>query len=202
MIDADTVTLVRDRLVAFAERRVADRADAEDLVHDVLLRVMAHPAPPEGEALEHWLFAATRRALVDHYRRLAAAGRREQGYATDSSGDTPPTALEVDDDALRQALAGCVAPLLEQLPPPYAEAVRAVDLAGERQVDVAARTRTPLPTIKSRVQRGRVMLRTAFDDCCAIALDARGKPTDAVPKAGSECAALRCGERDKVNGER
>jgi RNA polymerase sigma-70 factor (ECF subfamily) len=194
MIDAGTVTLVRDRLVAFAERRLSERADAEDLVHDVLLRVMAHPAPPSGEALEHWLFAATRHALTDHYRRRAASDRRQDGYVADAPGNAPPEALAVDDDELRRALAGCVTPLLEQLPMAYADAVRAVDLAGERQVDLAARTATPLPTIKSRVQRGRVLLRAAFDDCCAIALDVRGKPTDAAAKKGSECPALRCGE--------
>ena len=202
MIDAGTVTLVRERLVAFAERRVSDRADAEDLVHDVLLRVMAHPAPPTGEALEHWLFAATRHALVDHYRRRAATGRREDGYAAETPANAAPEVLVVDDTDLRQALAGCVTPLLAQLPPMYAEAVRAVDLAGERQVDLAVRTTTPLPTIKSRVQRGRVLLREAFDDCCAIALDARGRPTEAVPRTGSHCATVRCGEDATVKGER
>jgi hypothetical protein len=32
--------------------------------------------------------------------------------------------------------------------------------------------------MKSRVQRGRAQLRQMFDECCQIALDARGKITD------------------------
>jgi RNA polymerase sigma-70 factor (ECF subfamily) len=198
MVDPDTVVHVRDRLVAFVERRVADRADAEDLVHDVLLRVIAHPAPPRGEALEHWLFAATRNALTDHYRRRATASRREDRYAAESPSAASPTARVMDDGELRLALADCVAPLLGQLPSTHADAVRAVDLAGERQVDFAARTSTPLPTVKSRVQRGRVMLRAAFDACCAIAVDARGRPTEALPRAGTDCPTAPC---EAVRGE-
>jgi RNA polymerase sigma-70 factor (ECF subfamily) len=203
MIDAGTVVLVRDRLVAFAERRVTDRADAEDLVQDVLLRVMAHPAPPRGEALEHWLFAATRNALTDHYRRRATRDRRVDRYAAEAALKASPEVRAADDEEeLRHALAGCIAPLLRQLPPAYAEAVQAVDLAGERQVDLAARTTTPLPTVKSRVQRGRVMLREAFDACCAIVVDARGTPTDARPKTGAKCAAVGCSEGTTMKGER
>jgi len=37
--------------------------------------------------------------------------------------------------------------------------------------------------MKSRVQRGRDQLRRIFEQCCEIALDARGKPTDFVPRA-------------------
>jgi len=37
--------------------------------------------------------------------------------------------------------------------------------------------------MKSRVQRGRAKLREAFDDCCHIALDARGRVIDYVPRS-------------------
>jgi RNA polymerase sigma-70 factor (ECF subfamily) len=37
--------------------------------------------------------------------------------------------------------------------------------------------------MKSRVQRGRAQLRALFDQCCEIALDARGKVTDYTPRA-------------------
>jgi RNA polymerase sigma-70 factor (ECF subfamily) len=36
--------------------------------------------------------------------------------------------------------------------------------------------------MKSRVQRGRAQLRQMFDECCEIALDARGKVIDYTPR--------------------
>jgi RNA polymerase sigma-70 factor (ECF subfamily) len=37
---------------------------------------------------------------------------------------------------------------------------------------------TSVSGMKSRVQRGRAPLRQLFEDCCEIALDARGKVVD------------------------
>jgi len=39
--------------------------------------------------------------------------------------------------------------------------------------------------MKSRVQRGRAQLRQMFDECCEIALDARGKVIDYTPRPRS-----------------
>ena len=43
-----------------------------------------------------------------------------------------------------------------------------------------------LSGMKSRVQRGRDQLRRMFEQCCDIALDARGKVTDFTPR-GHTC---------------
>jgi len=55
--------------------------------------------------------------------------------------------------------------------------------------------------MKSRVQRGRAQLRQMLDECCEIALDARGKLTAFAPRPGP-CAYkaaladwMRCGDR-------
>ena len=40
-----------------------------------------------------------------------------------------------------------------------------------------------LSGMKSRVQRGRVQLRKALEDCCHIALDARGRVVSCEPRS-------------------
>ena len=67
------------------------------------------------------------------------------------------------------ALAQCMTPMLDTLAPVYRDALRLVELENRRQVDVAAELGIPISTLKSRVQRGRVLLRAAFLRCCAIA---------------------------------
>ena len=49
--------------------------------------------------------------------------------------------------------------------------------------------------MKSRVQRGRAQLRELFDQCCEIAVDARGKPADFMPRPKPcGCAAVANGD--------
>jgi RNA polymerase sigma-70 factor (ECF subfamily) len=48
--------------------------------------------------------------------------------------------------------------------------------------EAAEREGVSLSGMKSRVQRGRRLLRELFEACCEIALDARGKPTDFTPR--------------------
>jgi RNA polymerase sigma-70 factor (ECF subfamily) len=41
--------------------------------------------------------------------------------------------------------------------------------------------------MKSRVQRGRAQLRSALDQCCQIALDARGRVIAVTPRVQAPC---------------
>ena len=44
--------------------------------------------------------------------------------------------------------------------------------------------------MKSRVQRGRAQLRELLEECCEIAVDARGKVTDVTRRR--PCSSPRC----------
>ncbi len=50
-----------------------------------------------------------------------------------------------------------------------------------------------LSGMKSRVQRGRQRLRKALEDCCHIALDARGRVMAYAPRLDSRLPH-KCGE--------
>jgi RNA polymerase sigma-70 factor (ECF subfamily) len=103
--------------------------------------------------------------------------------------DLDESAAEPDDDVdgdreVARALAGCVAVFVARLPSPYREAVTLVELEGLTAKDAAALVGISVSGMKSRVQRGRAQLRQLFEACCDIAVDARGKPVDAIPRAG------------------
>ena len=68
------------------------------------------------------------------------------------------------------------------LPSPYREALTLTELEGMTQKEAAAMLGTTLSGMKSRVQRGRVYLRKALEDCCHIALDARGRVVTCEPR--------------------
>jgi RNA polymerase sigma-70 factor (ECF subfamily) len=74
-----------------------------------------------------------------------------------------------------------------QLATPYREAVTLVELEGLTMREAADMVGISVSGMKSRVQRGREQLRKLFDDCCEIALDVRGKPTEFVPRSHPSC---------------
>ena len=162
----------RRRLVGWLERRVRNPADAEDLAQEILARAAARlDTLRDSDRLVPWLDAMARHALVDHYRR---DGRAPETVPLDPDRHDSPVPTDPPGD--RRHLTGCLRPLLESLPPRYREVVRRVDLNGERQVDVASDLGLGISALKSRVQRGRVMLRDRFSDCCgAVERDAAGR---------------------------
>jgi RNA polymerase sigma-70 factor (ECF subfamily) len=54
--------------------------------------------------------------------------------------------------------------------------------------------------VKSRVQRGRVLLREDLERCCAIGLDARGTPISCEMRAGGKAPPECCGGAARTLG--
>jgi RNA polymerase sigma-70 factor (ECF subfamily) len=65
------------------------------------------------------------------------------------------------------------------------------ELDGVPHAEIARRLSISVSGVKSRVQRGRELLRRMLTDCCEIAVDARGAVVDCVPKQdpGADCCA-------------
>ncbi len=64
------------QFLAFLERRVESRADAEDILQDAFVRGLEKGGQlRDGESAVAWFYRLLRNAVVDHYRRRGAAGR-------------------------------------------------------------------------------------------------------------------------------
>ena len=170
------------RVLGYVGRRVGSREDAEDIAQEVMLRVHRHSADLEhGDRMAAWVYRIAANAIADHYRRPA---RRE--VPTGHAGDVPepepvaasPAWIEPRPEELREALAGCLAPLIERLPPIYRQALELTEFDGVSQVDASARLGITVSGMKARVQRARAQLRELLLDCCHVELDRRRLVTD------------------------
>jgi RNA polymerase sigma-70 factor, ECF subfamily len=168
-------------LLGFIARRVPDRASAEDILQDVMLRILRHVGElKSAPALGGWIHEVARNAIIDHYRR--AVVRRERPTDSESDLDRPaPAVPEPGPAELRTELAACLDPLLTKLPAIYRDALRLTDLDGLTQADAAALIGLSTSGMKTRVQRGRAQLKALFARCCEIELDRRGGVIDYQP---------------------
>ena len=164
-------------LRAFIVKRVANEAEADDIVQDVWLKMQrGFDGLKDQNRLISWIYQIARHAIIDHYR--APDRRREMpaGLAADlevyQSSSSRQTAAE-DSGQLRTELACCLRPMIEQLSEDYRQAVTLVDLEGLTQQEAATQLGLSLSGMKSRVQRGRRQLKAILETCCTIELDRR-----------------------------
>jgi RNA polymerase sigma-70 factor, ECF subfamily len=190
------------RLVA---RRLPTGADVEDVVQEVLLRVWRHgDGLRDDERFGAWLARIAYSATADHLR-----ARQRHPLARFGGAETGSDAATIDDDgSAKDLVAAALRPFVQGLPEPYREALLLSEFDSLSYPVLAKRLGISISGVKSRVQRGRSLLRKALERCCAIALDARGTPVSCeirpdgiapsgcCPDAGSDCArASRKGRR-------
>jgi RNA polymerase sigma-70 factor (ECF subfamily) len=168
---------VEARLRPFVARRVSMN-DVDDVMQDIFVRMQKGLAGlRDEERFTSWLFQVARSSVAEHLRT-----RVRHPLPDAESAEELPSPTDEDDREATRSLAGCVSMFVAQLPSPYREAVTLVELEGLTTREAAEMVGVSVSGMKSRVQRGREQLRRLFDQCCEIAIDARGKVIDYVPR--------------------
>lgn len=173
----------RTNLFHFVLKRVANPADAEDLVQEVLVRAYTNFAMlQDATKVRPWLYQIARNAIIDFY--------RQRKPVADLSDDLPAP-VTLADDASEAEFAQCLMPLIEQLPDDYRQAIRLAEIEGLTQQEVAIAQGLSLSGAKSRVQRGRKLLKSILLQCCQVEVDRRGSVIEWQPhQQAEEC---QCG---------
>jgi RNA polymerase sigma-70 factor, ECF subfamily len=177
------------KLRPFVAKRVRE-ADVDDVVQEVFLRIQRGlPSLREEQRFGPWIYQLARNAIVDHLRSSA----RHPPATTDTSEEPSHHPDEEDDRAVEREVAVYVALFVSMLPSPYREALTLTEMEGLSQKEAAEMLGISLSAMKSRVQRGREKLRTALEDCCHIALDARRRVVGCEPRPDGKLPDGCCG---------
>lgn len=167
-VDFDTtVAEFRAKLRAFLRRRVRDDATADDLTQETLLKVYrSRDSLRDDQRLESWVYRIARTTLIDYYRRTRPSEELPPELAAESEDETA---------AFRKAVSASTRRFLEDLPEAYREPVRLAELEGVPLAKIALRFGLSLTAVKSRVRRGRAMLKKRLQDCCRFEFDRAGR---------------------------
>ncbi len=181
----------------FVARRVP-AADVDDVVQEILLRVQRGVAGLEdAERFGPWVTRIARNCVADRGRARVRAPVAVDIDAVDVDAGPPWAAGDDDDDEQRdvqRGLLACLSGLVAELPGPYRQALVLTELEGLTQERAAHMEGISVSGMKSRVQRGRRMLRALFERCCHTPQDARGRVVacEPWPRAAQPCAAESC----------
>ena len=161
------VTELAAKVRGFIRRRVRDEATADDLAQETLLKVYrSRAALRDGQRIEAWLYRIARTTLIDFYRRQRPGAE----LPADLADESKEPADEVTADMTRSLRI-----FLEELPEAYREPVRLAEFEGLPLAKIALRLDLSPTAVKSRVRRGRAMLKKKLQDCCRLEFDRMGK---------------------------
>lgn len=148
------------RFLAFLQKRVGTRADAEDILQDAFVRGLSRAGEiRDDERAVAWFYRLLRNAVVDHWRARAA---RERGL--DAAAREPVEAAP--DPELEGEICRCFESLLPTLKPEYSAILREVDLNGRRPVDIAAEQGATANAVMVKLHRARRALRARLEQTC------------------------------------
>jgi RNA polymerase sigma-70 factor (ECF subfamily) len=183
---------LKDDLRRFIRRRVDDDHVADDLLQETFLRIHRNISSLDREdRLAAWVYQIARNVISDHFRRGGKGLSLLPGAQAAGDGD--------DLDGFRQRAGVWLLGLVDLLPEKYRQAVQLSEVEGLSQQEVADRLGLSLSGAKSRIQRGRTMLRGILDQCCWWEFDRRGNIVGYDPKPDRticrDCSSLDDPER-------
>ena len=171
-----------DRVFRLAYRLTGNRPDAEDLTQEVFIRVFRSLDSYTPGTFEGWLHRITTNLFLDGARRkqrIRFDALSDERAARLESADIAPETSYADqhfDDDIELALA--------TLPPDFRAAVVLCDVEGLTYEEIAEILDAKLGTVRSRIHRGRAMLRRAL----AHRAPTDGRERYAGPTLGSDTA--------------
>jgi RNA polymerase sigma-70 factor (ECF subfamily) len=170
---ADLVRAHGARVYQMAFRYLKNAEDAEELSQDVLFKVVDKIRDFRGDsALSSWLYRITFNAAMSRLRQLRGVRAAEvlaENAAGDANGDNwtadvPDRQALADEEILRAQLRVKLTDAIRALPAIYRGPVILRDLRGLSTEEASRLLRLNLQTLKSRLHRGRLMLRRELAD--------------------------------------
>ena len=158
----DLATTYGSKIYQLAFRYTRNREDAEEIVQDVLLKVYQKIAAFRGDAaLSSWIYRITFNTAMS---RLRTAKPVRQTAADDAPTPEKPRDVAdwstlADDAVMRSELRRKLVRAVQELPAIYRAPVVLRDIHGLSTEEASAVLRVKDQTLKSRLHRGRMILR-------------------------------------------
>lgn len=159
------------RIEQLALRYLKNPEDAEEVAQDVLYKAVQKIDHFRGDsALSSWLYRITFNAAMSRLRHLRVVRNVEApSEPQDESGETGAAEVAdwsdmADEAVLRGELRRRIAHAVSKLPPIYREPVILRDIKGLSTDEASSRLKLNGQTLKSRLHRGRLLLRRQLSD--------------------------------------
>jgi len=166
-----------ERLSVFVGKRIFDREMTDDCVQEIFIKIYTGLSSlRDNRKLESWIFQIARNTIVDQNRQIikyATLPVNNQDRETESDGNK------------NEEIAKSIVPFIKQLPSKYSNPLMQYEIEGLSQKEISEKENISLSGAKSRIQRGRLKLIKALNECCRFEIDKHGNVLDYCQKQNS-----------------
>jgi len=160
-----------ESLLKYINSKVSSTEEAEDILQNVFIKIYKNINSLNDEKkVKSWVYTITRNTIYDYY-------KQNNSKIVEFDDSLMNIANENDDQYLSE-ISSCIFTMIWSLPQKYAEALLRVDVEWLSQKELAKNLNISIPWAKSRVQRGRKILKEIFLWCCELEINKYGKITD------------------------
>jgi RNA polymerase sigma factor (sigma-70 family) len=157
----DTLLDNHRRFLAYLEKRVGDRALAEDILQDTFVRNLAKAEQVPEESVVPWFYASLRNAVIDRYRRDRVRSRSLEAFARELEREQAAPEPE-------REICACVTRVASTLKPEYADVLTRVDVGGVSLKEYAAEVGLTAGNAAVRAHRARQALKLRVIESCGL----------------------------------
>lgn len=154
------------RVRAHLLKKLRRKEDADDLMQEIFIKIHMHlGCLRDRKKLSSWIYTIVENTLKDYYRKSRIDTEYDEGkaYSEDSKEENPLAGITA-----------CLGVFIDKLPPKYRDPLVLSDVEGIKQKDIAKRMNLSYSGLKSRIQRGREMIKDMFLECCNLSIDSKG----------------------------
>lgn len=168
----DVAGTLSDPLQRYLERMVGNRATADDLLQETLMRIARGLPNFEGRSsVKTWAFTIATRVATDYFR---SPETRAQIVDVDRVPEISASDADVEGRMVIDEMNSCVREVIDSLPEDYRAALILHDLQGLTAAATAEACGCSLATAKIRIHRARVRLKDALGKECEFYRDDEG----------------------------
>jgi RNA polymerase sigma-70 factor, ECF subfamily len=159
--DADALSQLYDRyngiLKALILRVIHNEAEADDLLQEIFMEIWNQAknfSAQKGKPLG-WMVTLARRRAIDGLRKKQAYARAEERLQNET--EQQPDAWvhnATEEEIVLSDTRALIRKVIAGLPPPQQQAIDLAFFKGMSQREIAAKTNTPLGTVKTRLELG------------------------------------------------
>jgi len=169
-----------DQLLAFINKRIKNKEESEDILQEVFIKILSKIGTlKDSSKLQAWVYQMTRNAIIDSIRKKKFQEMEDE---------VKDIEVATDENAMNEAT-GWIGKYVDALPENYREAVILYEIKGLSQKEIADQLGISYVNARSRIQRGRHLLKKNLTDCCTFNVDVYGNIIDyhSRPKDCSNC---------------
>ncbi len=175
-------TKIHSKLVGYLTKRVKNSEDVNDIIQNTFIKVKKNIDSLKNPLkAEKWIFQIARNTMYDFFR-----DRKKNLEFQDNTSESFSELNNFEDEEVdvitkTQKMSEYASLVIENLPEKYTQAIMLADIEGMSMKEVAKNLDLSISGAKSRVQRGRKLIKELILKCCEVQTDVYGNILDYEP---------------------